>query len=232
MATVLIVVPANNTTMEPEMRALYPGAREFLVARVPRPARTLVSDDIPAYGRATVAAVAPFVARRPDLVVYGCTAAGFLAGPDGNARMVADLAAATGAPVVSTANAMVEALAHDGVVETAVVTPYLPAVNDGLVAYLRQSGVEVTALASFLCATTDALGRITAEEVEAKALATVTPSSRALFIACSQLPTLGIVGPLRRRLAIPVWSSIQATAWSGAKALAARGQTITTALAA
>ena len=221
---VLLVVPVNNTTMEPEIRALYPEVRELMVARVKRPPRTLTVDDIPAYGRSTIEAVAPFAAAKPDLVVYGCTAAGFLAGPEGNSRMVAELKSSTGAPVVSTSEAMVEALRHSGVTRTVVVTPYLKAVNDGLSAYLTSCGIEVEALSSFHCETVDALGRITAAQVEAMALETVRPTSEALFIACSQLPTLSLIEPLRKRLGIPVWSSIQATAWSGARVLAARGQ--------
>jgi maleate isomerase/arylmalonate decarboxylase len=50
------------------------------------------------------------------------------------------------------------------------------------------------------------------------ALRTVTPHSKALFIGCSQLPTLGLVPELRQRLGIPVWSSITATAWAAARA--------------
>ncbi len=220
---ILLVVPANNSTMEPELRALYPEMRQLDVARVKRPPRTLTVADMPAYGRSTVEAVQPFKESRPDLVIYGCTAAGFLAGPEGNGRIVGELRAATGAPVVSTSDAMIEALRHADVRRTTVVTPYLRAVNDGLANYLSASGIEVEALDSFFCETTDALGRITAEEVEAKALATVTPASTGLFIACSQLPTLTIIEPLRRRLAIPVWTSIQATAWSGARVLSGSG---------
>ena len=220
---VLLVVPANNTTMEPELKVLYPEASEILVARVKRPPTMLTVESIPAYGRSTIEAVTPFIPTKPDLVVYGCTAAGFLAGPAGNARMVEELARATGAPVVSTAEAMIEALRHSKVTRTAVVTPYLKAVNDGLENYLRTSGIDVECLDSFFCTTTDELGRVTVEQVEAKALATVTRESAALFIACSQLPTLSIIEPLRRRLGIPVWSSIQATAWSGARVLEGRG---------
>jgi maleate cis-trans isomerase len=51
----------------------------------------------------------------------------------------------------------------------------------------------------------------------------VTPQSECLFIACSQLPTLNVVAKLRAQLDIPVWSSIQATAWAGAGALTAHG---------
>ena len=67
---------------------------------------------------------------------------------------------------------MIEALQHSGVERTAVVTPYLKPVNDGLANYLTSCGIEVETLSSFHCATTDALGRITAAEVQAKALAT------------------------------------------------------------
>ena len=44
---VLLVVPANNTTMEPEIRALYPELAELMVARVKRPPRTLTVEDMP-----------------------------------------------------------------------------------------------------------------------------------------------------------------------------------------
>ena len=137
--------------------------------------RTLSADDMAGYGEATIEAVAPFVSERPDIVVHGCTAGGFLAGPEGNARIVAQLERATGAPVMSTADAMVEALRHGGVRSTTVVTPYLPSVNEGLTRYVEAGGVEVDTLSSFLCETTDALGAVTEPQVLEKALATVTP---------------------------------------------------------
>jgi maleate cis-trans isomerase len=218
----LLVVPANNTTLEPEMNLLCPTLAPFSVARVARPARTLTAADLPAYGQSTLEAVAPFVAERPALVVYGCTAAGFLAGPAGNARMTGMLHERTGAAVVSTAAAMTAVLRDEGVAEVAVITPYLAPVNDGLRAYLHAAGIEVEVLESFLCSTTDELGRITQDQVLDLALRTVTPRSRALFIACSQLPTLAIVDRLRTRLGYPVWSSIRATAWAAGRALSMR----------
>ena len=157
-------------------------------------------------------------------MLFRSAAAGFLAGPEGNRRMVRELEASTGAKVVSTAEAMVEALRFSGVKRTVVVTPYLAAINDGLSAYLEHSGIEVETLSSFHCKTTAELGAITSAQVENLALATVKPESKALFIACSQLPTLPIIAGLRKRLGIPVWSSIQATAWSGARVMSAAGQ--------
>ncbi len=216
----LLVVPANNTTMEREMNALCPDFAPFLVARVKRPARTLTRDDLPAYRVSTLDAVEPFLADAPELVVYGCTAAGFLDGRAGNAAMVEALREKTGATVVSTAMAMEQVLRHENVTETAVVTPYLTEVNDGLRAVLGEAGVSVETLESFFCETTAALGEITEAQVREKSLATVTDKSQALFVACSQLPTLKIVPELRARLNIPVWSSISATAWAANRIMA------------
>jgi maleate cis-trans isomerase len=219
----LIVVPENNTTMEPEISALCPDLAPIPVARVKRPARTLQLDDLPAYAEATLDAIEPFAAEPWDLVVYGCTAAGFLGGPDSNQRMVERLRERTGAAVVSTAGAMIAALRSAGVSETAVVTPYLQPVNDGLRHYLETSGIRVETLNSFFCKTTAELGAVTEHQVIELARRTVTPQSKSLFVACSQLPTLHAVAQLRDELDIPVWSSIQATAWAGAEALTSKG---------
>jgi maleate isomerase len=219
----LIVVPENNTTMEPEISVLCPALAPIPVARVKRPARTLLLEDLPAYAEATLDAIEPFAAEQFDLVIYGCTAAGFLGGPSGNARMVDRLRERTRATVVSTAGAMVEALRSAGVSSTAVVTPYLQPVNDGLRGYLESSGIRVETLNSFFCKTTAELGQITKDQVLELARRTVTARSKSLFVACSQLPTLNVVAQLRAELEIPVWSSIQATAWAGAKALTAQG---------
>ena len=218
-----IVVPENNTTMEPEISALCPALAPIPVARIKRPARTLLLEDLPAYAEATLDAIEPFAAERFDLVIYGCSAAGFLGGPSGNARMVDRLRERTRATVVSTAGAMVEALRSAGVSNTAVVTPYLRSVNDGLRDYLESSGIDVDTLNSFFCKTTAELGQITKDQVLEPARRTVTARSKSLFVACSQLPTLEVVARLRAELEIPVWSSIQATAWAGATALTAQG---------
>ena len=218
----VLAVPANNTTMERELNALCPELAPVAVARVPLPAQTLRVEDLPAYSESTLAAVTPFLTPRRELVVHGCTAAGFLGGPEGTARMTRALRDRTGAAVVSTASAMVDALRRDGVTETAVVTPYLDAVNRGLRAYLSSARISVEALNTFACETTDELGAITEQQVLDMALQTVTPRSRALFIPCSQLPTLEIIDALRARLGIPVWSSIRATAWAASAAVAAQ----------
>jgi maleate cis-trans isomerase len=219
--TALLVIPANNTTFEGELAQLCPDIG-ILTARVKRPARSLTVEDLPDYRVSTLDAIEPFLQQKIDLVIYGCTAAGFLAGPEGNSAMVDRLAGRTGVETISTASAMITTLAHDGVTNTAVVTPYLAAVNDGLRRYLAAYGIGVEVLSSFECATTEALGRITQADVLERSRATVTAKSKALFIACSQLPTANIVTGLRAELKMPVWSSIVATGWLANQKLSSR----------
>ena len=65
----LVIVPANNTTMQPEIAALCPEIGEILVARVQLP-RSLTRENFAGYGAATVAAADPFVAAKPDVVIH------------------------------------------------------------------------------------------------------------------------------------------------------------------
>jgi maleate cis-trans isomerase len=216
----LLVVPANNTTMEPELKAQCRELSSVSVARVSLPREGVNPENLDDYTRTTLETIEPFVDAHPRLLVYGCTAAGFLAGPKASAELAGQMHRRTGATVVATATAMIDVLRHEGVRETAVVTPYLKPVNDGLRAYLDAAGIGVEVLHSCECATVDELGRVTEQDVYDMAVKTVTPGSKSLFIACSQLPTMGILETLRERFGIPVWSSISATAWASSRAVA------------
>ena len=99
----ILVVPANNTTMEVEIRRYCPEITELEVARIPRPHRPLAAADLPTYRQSTLEVVAPLAKKHTDLVIYGCTAAGFLAGPQGDTEAVKGLSDLVGAPTVSTA---------------------------------------------------------------------------------------------------------------------------------
>ena len=218
----LIVLPATNTTVEREMTALCPAIAPFAMARVELAGATFGPDDLPDYTEATLRALLPFQADPPDLVFHGCTTAGFLAGPEGNAGVVAAIAERTGATVVSTAQAMADVLHAHSLTRISVLTPYIESVNDGLRNFLAGSGVVVEALDSFRCRTVADMLKLTEQQVYERAVGAAAPRGQALFLACTQMPTLGIIPRLRDRLGIPVWTSITATAWSGERALAER----------
>lgn len=218
-----LMVPINNTTMEPELLAWLPAGSTCRTLRIPRGKGTLTPQDLPAYiGQAMEMATA-FADNGIDLVVYGCTAAGFMAGPDRDAEIAARLYEITRKPVVTTASAMIAALRHLGARNIALVTPYLDLVNERLRGFLEQSGIGVEVLASFRAQSVDDLAAIKPAQIAALSREVMRASCDALFIACSQLPTREILAELERDFGRPAWSSIKATAWQACRAAETAG---------
>lgn len=215
---VILAVPENNTTLYEEVTA-YCEFGEVRLARVPRPPRPLNKDDLPQYRESTLATVSPLIGDGVDLVIYGCTSAGFLAGPEGNDAFVAALGELVGAPVVSTANAMILALQQSGAKTIDLLSPYLDWKNDALVSYLNAYGLTVNNLGSFEAKNPTELSMIKADQVLERALKLARPDSDALFIACTQLPTRPIIDDLKAKLQRPVWSAARATAWAALRRL-------------
>ncbi len=207
-----LMVPINNTTMEREMLGWLPAGSTCTTLRIPRGKGLLTPESVPAYKAAAVELGATFSGLPIDVIAYGCTAAGFILGPKGDAEIARDLAAVSSLPVVTTARAMVDALQEAGARRIALLTPYQDSVNARIQEFLAAGGIEVGCIDSFRAVDVDALGRITEEEVEQRARAMVDREWDTLFIACSQLPTLNIVTPLERYFGKPVMSSIQVTA--------------------
>jgi maleate cis-trans isomerase len=217
MATPLrvgLMVPANNTTMEGEMLAWLPEGSSVTRVGIPRGAGLLTRETMPAYRDGAIALAAQhFGSGEHDLIAYGCTAAGFISGPRGDAELAYELSRVTGLRVVTTASAMVRALQAEGAREIAVVTPYQDAVNAQLTEFLADGGISVKRLESFRAPDVTALGRITADQVRELAMATMGPDCDALFIGCSQLPTRSVLPGLATHFGRPALSSISATAW-------------------
>jgi maleate cis-trans isomerase len=213
------MVPSNNTTMEPELLAWLPEGCSCRTLRIPRAAGALTPAELPEYVERALALAGEFVDEDIDLIVYGCTAAGFMGGPARDTQVAAQLAKRAGRRVITTAGAMSAVLEHIGAHRIAVITPYLDIVNERIRAYLAESGVSVEILSTFNARTTDELAAIQPKQIAQRAREVKQPGLDAMFIACSQLPTRAIISELERELGIPVWSSIRATAWQTERAM-------------
>ena len=91
-----LMVPINNTTMERELLAWLPAGSRCTTLRIPRGKGLLTPETMPAYREQALALAATFADLDIDCVVYGCTAAGFIAGPAGEAELAARIAEITG----------------------------------------------------------------------------------------------------------------------------------------
>jgi len=207
-----LMVPANNTTMERELPAWLPAGSTCTTVRIPRGKGMLTAETLPEYKANAITLARQFAQPGIDALAYGCTAAGFISGPAGDAALQGELGAVTGKPVVTTARSMVLALQEIGAKNIALVTPYLDDVNVRLKAFLTDAGIGVRRFASFYAQNVDELGRIESDAVARLARETMDDECDALFIACSQLPTADILAELAREFGRPALSSIQATA--------------------
>src|SRR4051812_43359455 len=103
-----LMVPINNTTMEGELLKWLPQGSTCKTVKIPRGAGLLTRETVPMYKAKALELARQFAKDDLDGVVYGCTAAGFIYGPSGDAELAAQLADVTGKPVVTTARAMVD----------------------------------------------------------------------------------------------------------------------------
>ena len=213
-----LMVPANNTTMEPELLAWLPEGSSCRRIGIPRGKAMLTPESLPEYLAEASKLAKQFRDEELDLVVYGCTAAGFMAGPARDAQIASELGTITRKRVVTTASAMSAALQEIGARRIALITPYLDNVNDQLRKFLEPD-IAIEVLSSFRAETVDELAAITPEQISERAREIMQgrPGVDAIFIACSQLPTRAIIPELERDLGVPVWSSIRATAWQATR---------------
>ncbi|MEI7737189.1 MAG: hypothetical protein WCJ99_00535 [Betaproteobacteria bacterium] len=209
-----LVMPAINTTLELELREWFPLPIDLSIARIKR-ATMLRPEDMPAERKRVIAAGKELFKNRPDVVIMGCTAAGFLAGYNGDREFCEDLQNETGAPTVSAAGSMLLALGESNAKTVTVLTPYGSVVNDALRKFIIQGGLQIAAFEGFEVSSAQELLAIDEAAVMRRAhFAAAQAMSDAIFVACSQLPTCNVLGPLARQTARPAWSSIKAAAWN------------------
>jgi len=207
-----LMVPMNNTTMERELLAWLPAGSSCTTRRSPRGKCLLTPEAMPEYKERALVLAATFAGLDIDCVAYGCTAAGFIAGPAGEAELAARIAGITGKVVVTTAQAMVFALQEVWAKEIALLTPYPESVNAQLMVFLTAADIRVRRMDSFRVDDVGELGRIESDAVAERARAIMDRECDALFIACSQLPTYAILDGLQAEFGRPALSSIKATA--------------------
>ena len=156
-----------------------------------------------------------------DIIVYGCTTGSLVGGVDWEESLVGGIENETGIRTVSTGGAVVEAIIALGGGRVAVATPYTDDLNDLERAFLESRGVEVTSIRGLGLVRNLDIGRTGWEDVERLAKS-VAAGSDLVFISCTNLPTIYIIGKLEKELGRQVVTSNQASMWA-----ALRGSGIT-----
>jgi maleate isomerase len=158
------------------------------------------------------------VAIQPDVVAYACTSGSFVNGLAGE-RALREAMTSAGAPAaVTTSGALLEALAALGVRRVALGTPYVEELGVLLADFVTAAGFEPASLANLDLE--DGIADLGASEVErlADAAAAGATGAEAIFLSCTNLPTVDLLAGLERRHGMPVLSANQVTMWAAMRA--------------
>jgi len=203
-----LIVPSWNTVMEYEVQRMAGGAMSVHTARIPHTADT--EENLLWLGTQAPGAATLLSHAKVDVICYGCAAGGFLKGPVEDRALGSKIEEATGIPVAVSSSAVADALRTLGAARVSLASPYAPWLNERLRQYLESDGFEVTAMQGL---NTQAHAAVTPERIEALVMEVDRPEAQAIFISCSNFPTLGLIESLERKLAKPIVASNQASMW-------------------
>jgi maleate isomerase len=156
----------------------------------------------------------------PQAIAYACTSGSFVDGLDGERRLREAMLEAGAPAAVTTSGALVEALRALDVRRVAVGTPYVQAIGRRLVPFLEAAGFDPISLVNMELE--DGICDVGDDAVIRLAERALHPGAEALFLSCTNLPTLHLLVPLERRLGLPVLSANQVTMWAALRMVGAR----------
>ncbi|HEX6512895.1 MAG TPA: aspartate/glutamate racemase family protein [Chloroflexota bacterium] len=159
------------------------------------------------------------VQRGASAIMVGGTSLTFFRGHEFHNQLLASVGAATGVPVSSTSQALIEALRAVKARRLAVATAYTEAVSELLRQFLTEIGFEFLSLRSMGFETAGIAPTVSTQEIVdfSRQAFDDAPEADCLLISCAGLRTLDATVPLEKACGVPVVSSYQSTIWGVAK---------------
>jgi maleate isomerase len=221
-----LIIPHVNMTLEPEINSVLPAGTSAHAARMVIP--QLDPEGLRRMAEDSVRAAEQLAELDADVVVFGCTSGSFIEDRAYEADLVRRISETTGCPALSTTGASVHALRTLGVDRIAVATPYDDTINQRLANFFTSEGFDLVSLVGLglrdryaqpplTRRPVSAIAQQSEELVYRLARSAVRPGAQALFISCTNLPTLGIITRLEQDLGLPVVTANQATIWAACR---------------
>lgn len=205
---------SSSTVMEPEFTAMAPDGVSIHTTRLHLPDATVKGLSLMMEGDG-VEACTRELARAPLQVILFCgTSASFLKGM-GWDRKVQDRmdGVANGIPTTTTSTAMLKALRILGIERLSLVTPYIDEVTDRGRVFLEQNGFTVLNSDGMGIVEDQGIGAVTSQQLFDFARDHIRPEAEGVFISCTNLRTIGAIGPLEDAFGVPVVSALQVSFW-------------------
>lgn len=205
-----LMIPSSNTMMEADFARELPAGWTLHTARMYLEDTTAAGENR-MLDEFTLPAARDLGTARPHVVVFGCTSAGALRGSDYDRELCERISELTGAPTVSTIQAVRAAIERAAARRVGVVTPYVDELNDRIRASIEADGVEVVRIAGLGMTENYEIARVPPERIVSFAAETLDGLDIDLvFASCTNFGAMEAIPELAERLRRPVVTSNQA----------------------
>ncbi len=210
-AKIGLVIPSNNTVIEPELWAARPLGVTIHGNRIQ--ARGNTPEGIVEMEKSADRAVSELGHGRMSAIVYACLATSLVKGLSWTREVADRIRQTTGIAATTAATATFEALIALGVSRVAVASPYPDRIQALLPAFIEQLGLQVCSTRNMGITNSLELWKVPGETVCDFAASVDHADAQALCIVATDLPTLSVIETLEARLRKPVVTTNQAILW-------------------
>lgn len=210
-----VFIPSVNTCSEPDLYRLAPDGLTLHFSRMLLTSGGM--DGLRAMAGQLDRGLLEVRDVRPDVAAFHCTSAVLERGHQHARELAASIEAALGCPALVTMDLCVAALKEVGASRVSLITPYPAVMNEAEVRYLEREGISVGA--NVALDRVDDMASISPGEWLSRAIASVDPQSDGVFLSCTNIRVIEIVGRLEAELGLPVVTSNLAMSWGLRRAL-------------
>lgn len=206
-----ILVPSSNTTVEPDFWRLAPKGLTIHSARMAVQAGSFAA--LKAMEKDAEIGALMLRDADVDLICYACTSGSFYGGLEHEREIRAKLENISGVRVFTASEAAMKALKAFGTQKVAVGTPYPDDINETLVRFMEQSGMQVVKMVGLRIEQNLDVGRQNPSVAYKLGKNVDTEEADAIFLSCTNLRAAEVVQRLENELRKPVTCSSVATFW-------------------
>jgi maleate cis-trans isomerase len=214
-ARIGVLLPADNAVLEYEANRLAVSGVSFHIARM----RPLELGDLPQEALEHIPSLKECQSR---FILYACAASSFMFGVSANEDLEKKIRDRSGLECATATGAMVKALKTLGIDRVALATPYWRELDERLLAYFKESGIQVRHIESLHLDTWEAMNNQSPTAAYQLAKKADHAEADGLLILSTNLPTLDVLQVLEDDLKKPVMSTNQTMVWAAYRSLGIR----------
>ena len=213
-----VLIPSSNTVVESELARALPHNVSLHSARLPHLGR-VEPDAVGAMCDNIERAALMLASAAVDLIVVFAAVPTLLRGDRSDREIALLVSEVTGTPSTTTSSAMIAALRELKVRRLALGTPFVPSINEKVVAFLRAHDFEVLADRGLAIQANVDIGRLSPESARRMAIEIDQPQADAVLLACTNWQTLEAIDAAEQAIGKPVITTTQASLWQVSRLL-------------